>query len=238
MVSIRSARGGFSDGGFSRKVVSMTEYDMTMLNQLHMNPANKQQIEKGAANIVSKYFESYIDAKARSAPSRLHHVYEFDRTGQSNSRLFKSEIRTTNSGATITYKFTNARNPNRQGYPFPAKASVMESGETVTIRPTKKQYLTYRLDDGRFVKSTQSVVTQPGGDVAGNFASEWQEFTSTKVKTVLKQLRYFERINSAYRSKRRLIIPRINRDTLSNAKAQAAMDARMVAVQAEGLTSG
>lgn len=238
MVSVRTLRGGFSDGGFSQKVVSLTTYDMSVLSSLHMNQANKQNIERGAANIVARYFDSYIDAKARANPKSLHHVYEFDMAGDSNARLFKGQIKSTPAGAVISYRFVKAKKPNREGYPFENKASVMELGEPVVIRPKRKDFLQYKLDDGRFVRASMSVVENPGGDVAGNFANEVKSYTSNKAKTVLREFGYFEKINSAYKAKRKVVVPRINSGTMQNAKMQAEQDARMISVQAEAITGG
>lgn len=237
MVSIVAKKGGFSDGGFAQKILSLTNYDMSVLNAIHRKPANRQRIEKGAAEIVAQYFESYIDAKARSNTKSLHHIYEFDSVGQKSARLFKRQIKSTPAGAIMSYTFIKAKKPNREGYPFPNKASIMESGEPITIRPRKKQFLQYRLDSGRFIRSSMSLVENPGGDVAGNFNGEIKQYTSNKAKAVLREFGYFEKINKAYKSKRKLVVPRINAGTMTNAKMQAEQDAAMIAAQAEAMSS-
>lgn len=231
MPSIKMKRGGFSDGGFAEKVVALTTYDMSMLSSLHRKQANKQMIEHGAATIVSRYFEEYIDAKARVSPESLHHIYEFDMSGNKDARLFRRNITSTTSGAVISYSFIKAKRPNREGYPFENKASVMESGEPITIRPKRKAFLQYKLDNGRFIRSSVSVVQNPGGDVAGNFNNEIKSYTSNKAKTVLREFGYFDKINKAYKSKRKVVVPRINAGTIRNARMQAEQDAAELAMQ-------
>ncbi|NDB83846.1 MAG: hypothetical protein EB127_14145 [Alphaproteobacteria bacterium] len=225
MVSIKA----FHDGGFPKKVLALTSYDSTLLRKVHSGK-NRSMIEAGAAKLVMKYFESYVDAKARSNRLELQHVYEFDMPGNRDARLFKGTVTPTPVGAVINFSFKTAKKPNKFGYSFPQKASVMESGQTVTIKAVKSKYLSYRLDDGRFVRTSKtSVVTNPGGDVKNNFSNEFKQFQSYQAKRVLKDFGYFERVNANIKMKRRMIAPRINSMALSNYAAQAAADADQIA---------
>lgn len=237
IVSIRRKRGGFSDGDFAQKVLALTNYDGSVLSKLYVSRANKQKIERGAAHVVTRYFDAYIDAKARENPKSLHHVYEFDMAGSIDGRLFKKQINSTPNGAVISYRFVNAKNPNRQGYPFKKKASVMESGETVVIKPKNVNYLQYVLKDGRMIRSKMSIVDRPGGDVAGNFGKEFDQFTRTSAKRVLKEVRYFEKIRDMYKAKRKIVVPRINSSALKDASFQGSKDALEIATQAERMYS-
>lgn len=222
----------FNDGGFSKKIFSLTSYDSALLRDVHFGK-NKQLIEMGAAKLVVKYFEHMVDAKARSNPSSLHHVYEFDRSGDKEARLFKSKVTNSPVGAVISFSFIDAKQPNRNGYMFYKKAEIMESGTTVIIKPRKSKFLSYMLDDGRFVKTQKpSVVTNPGGPVAGNFSSELNEFTGYQASKVLKEFRFFEKVNDNIVMKRQQIVPRINALSISNYASQAKLDATKIAMEA------
>ena len=176
MVSYRK-NSRVNTGGFPEKVISIAKYDIDLITSLHMKPSNKMTIERGAANIVATYFEYYLDTKARSNPEKFHHVYEFDKTGDADRRLFKKNLSSTAEGAIISFSFKPAKRPNREGYLFSNKASIMESGETVIVKPKSSKYLMYRVDEtGIFVKTSKpSVIRYPGGQyVKGAFKNEFQ----------------------------------------------------------------
>lgn len=239
MPSIKKYRSGLKTGGFPEKIVALTKYDSKILSELYLDKSNKMMIERAAANLVSKYFEEYVDAKARANPKLLHHIYEFDAAGEKDSRLFKRKIKVGLSGTIISYSLVNAKLPNREGYPFPRKAMVMESGQTVVIHPKSPNgLLKYRLSNGRFIQtSNPSVVENPGGDVANNFTDEFNRFTSVRAKAVLREYKFFERINNAYKVKRRLVIPRINNFSISDPAMVASSHAKEIAIQSGMMTS-
>ena len=226
----------FNDGNFSGKVFSLTKYDSTLLTSVH-HGQNKQLIETGAARLVARYFEHLVDAKARSNPSALHHVYEFDQSGKKSARLFDSKLVPTSKGVLITFNFKKAKFPNREGYMFYNKAQVMEDGKTVIIRPKRSSHLKYKLQNGKFVITKKpSIVENPGGKVAGNFKSEFNQFTVYQANRVLKDFHYFERVNLAIENRRRRVIPQINEAPLANYAQMALADASRVALEAA--TSG
>jgi len=229
MPSIRKSKGGFNTGAFPEKVMMLTKYDQKMLLDMHVDSTNKTLIERSAANLVARYFEQYIDSKAKSNPEKLHHVYEFHSSGEKNSRLFKREIASTKMGSKISYRFINAKIPNDFGYKFPKKATVMENGQPVVIAPKSGKYLQYKIGQ-RFVKTQKpSYIENPGGDVGNSFTEEFNTYMVSTAGQVLKRYRFFERINDSFRIKRKLIIPKIN--TLSlNPTAQAASDAKQIAI--------
>jgi hypothetical protein len=217
----------FNTGKFSEKVIALSTYDSTVLNSLYLNPLNAQKINRGAAILIKNYFDEYMDARAKQSHSSYHHVYEFDNTGSRNSRLFKANINSTPDGsATISYSFIPAKMPNREGYPFPNKAEVMESGNPITITPKKSEYLQFMIEDGKFVKSKQVVVNNPGGsEVAKSFETTFNRFMMSQAYAVLTQSKYYQRIEDAMFVKRKLMIPRINSGLVSEAARRAKMDA-------------
>lgn len=219
----------FNTGKFEEKVIALSMYDSTVLTQLYQSPDNRRKISRGAAFFVKNYFEQYMDSKAKSMNKEFHHIYEFGRTGDKNSRLFKGAVIDAPAGATINYSFINAKVPNRFGYDFPRKAEVMETGNPVTIRPKRKQYLKFKLEDGRFVTTKQSVVKEPGGPVAGNFTKEFNRFMAVQAAKILEKFKYYQMIEAAMIGKRRLVIPRINAGMTADAVKRAKIDADQIA---------
>lgn len=220
----------FNTGKFSEKVLAIASYDGTLISDLYLNPTNKQKINRGAAFVIKNYFNEYMDLSARRNPKAYHHIYEFDRTGDRNSRLFKANVTTTIDGAVLSFNFTQAKNANKQGYDFPNKAEVMEKGETLIINPKRGKYLKYKLEDGRFVTSTQSVVNNPGGDeVQGSFESTFNNFMSIQGVQVLQRFGFFKRIERGIIEKRRLVVPRINSGIVANMISTAKKDADIIA---------
>jgi len=220
------------DGDFTKKVFSLTKYDSSLLAGVHSG-ANKALIQLGAARLVTRYFEHLVDAKARVNPGALHHVYEFDMAGKKDARLFESKFVPTSKGTVIMFSFKKAKKPNREGYMFYQKADIMESGKTVIIKPKNKKHLRYTLSNGKIIiTSKPSVVTNPGGDVAGNFNSEFKNFTVYQATRVLKEFKYFERVNANIANKRRRIVPQINAAPLADYAQRAIIDSTQIALEA------
>jgi hypothetical protein len=221
----------FNTGKFAEKVMALSTYDSMILQNLYINPVNKQKITRGAAFFLKNYFNEYVDSRARQSPNSYHHIYEFDQTGKSTGRLFKAIVGNTGEGSsTLTYTFTPAKMPNRDGYPFPNKATVMEEGETIVVTPKRARYLKYELDDGRFVTSEKSVINNPGGpEVRGSFESTFRTFMAGQAQAVLEKQGYYRRIEQAMITKRRLVIPRINAGSVAVAADRAKIDAMNIA---------
>lgn len=221
----------FNTGKFSEKVLALSAYDSTILQNLYVNPINKQKINRGAALLIKNYFNQYLDSRARQNPSAYHHVYEFDKTGNASGRLFTAIVGNSPDGsATITYSFTPAKEPNPDGYPFPNKAEVMENGETIIVTPKKSKYLKFEINDGQFVTLEKAVIRNPGGrEVKGSFQSTFQTFMVSQASSVLERLGYFKKIEQAMINRRRLMIPRINSGATQDAVRRGRIDAMSVA---------
>lgn len=221
----------FNTGKFSEKVLAMSTYDSLILENLYQNPINKQKINRGAAFLIKNYFNEYLDMRARQDQESYHHIYEFNKTGNSSARLFQANVTSTVDGsAIINYSFTTAKDPNKYGYTFPEKASIMESGQTITVTPKRGKYLRYRLSNGRFVTSQKSIIDNPGGPkVAGSFEKTFKEFMVGQANIVLQQFKFYNKIEDAMIIKRKLMIPRINSGMVSDAAAKAKMDADNIA---------
>ncbi len=221
----------FNTGKFVEKVMAMSMYDTTILQDLYVNPINKQKINRGAALLIKNYFNQYLDSRARQTPPAYHHVYEFGKTGESSARLFTAVVGNSPDGsATITYSFTPAKDPNPDGYPFPNKAEVMENGETIVVTPKRSKYLKFEINDGQFVSLEKAVIRNPGGtEVKGSFQSTFQTFMAGQGNTLLQRLGYFQKIEQALINRRRMMIPRINSGATQDAIRRGKIDAMGIA---------
>jgi hypothetical protein len=130
------------------------------------------------ANFTSAALGKYIDAQARMNPLKLHHVYEWGKSGNQASRLF--EFDTMVSGKTIhfTGKFLPSKSvSNTSNEPFVNKANIMENSIQVVIEPKNSDVLAFE-NNGETVFTTNAIyIDHPGGDeVAGSFGETVNDF--------------------------------------------------------------
>ena len=129
----------------------------------------------GQATITS--MGQYVDAQARSNPAALHHIYEWNKTGSPNARLFDLDYTISNLGLSVRGTFTQSETLKKGStVPFYDKAKIMENGVPVTIRP-KKRVLAFTIDNEEIFTSNDVTVTDPGGtEVQGSFSKTIDEF--------------------------------------------------------------
>jgi hypothetical protein len=157
-----------------------------------MKPLNKQISEyfdgffKGVQDIMPEKleliglrfmveFSAYIDAMARSNPEQFHHVYEWGMVGDEAGRLFDMKMYPSGSYLVITYEFLPSVVPNENGYVFTNKATVMESGESVTFETDRA------VPIGEEEFRTGRFTFVPGGeDVNGAFKKAFISYFSAR----------------------------------------------------------
>jgi hypothetical protein len=129
----------------------------------------------GQATITS--LAQYVDAQARSNPYALHHIYEWNKTGSPNARLFDLNYTVSNLGLSISGTFKQSKTLKEGStVPFYNKARIMEQGIPVTIVP-KKRVLAFTIDNEEIFTSNDVTVTSPGGtEVQGSFENVIDEF--------------------------------------------------------------
>lgn len=129
-------------------------------------------------NQVNTDFGLFIDSQARTKPKSLHHVYEWNKTGQSGSRLFKlNKIESSGLSFRINYEFKASRSSvptkntgQKSRYVFKNKAEIMEKGMPIIIRPKSAERLVFEID-GKAVfmpKGKSVTVKSPGGKSSTN----------------------------------------------------------------------
>ena len=152
---------------------------------------NEMQFNQQLAEVIKEAFYKYLDSTARLDPDSLHHVYEWGQTGVDSARLFRIEAFTGRQSIRFVTEFMQSTSTSPSANePFVDKASVMEAGTTVTITPRGEGPLVFEGDDGEMVFTNEEVnITNPGGNVAGQFAAAARDFfTNYLDKGMLKAL--------------------------------------------------
>lgn len=143
---------------------------------------------------TAKDFDVFMDAVARSNPQAYHHMYEWNKVGIPGARLWNQTLTTNKAGTGIaSFEFQPSVTPvppprypvgevsrlSGEKYVFHSKAAVMEFGIPVTIRSRTSGGLIFipapELPRG-YLFAKESYVTNPGGNVAGNFTQAFSGF--------------------------------------------------------------
>ncbi len=151
-------------------------YEAAVISKLTTNKAFQNAFSKLMFDQINLDFGNYIDALARSKPKSLHHVYEWKKTGNKSARLFKLN-KTGQVGLSfgINYEFLPSKSmvpaaTGKRRHMFVNKASVMEQGNPLVIRPRNADRLVFEID-GETVfmpKGASVTVRRPGGSGARN----------------------------------------------------------------------
>lgn len=137
---------------------------------LKMNtPAHIGSVLKYAHAEMSQDFDTFMAAMAPNAPSRFHHVYEWNQIGNPDAQLWKNVLRGGGNNRIATFEWRASKSivPVRDPLPPPGgrdggpratlnsgnrpkaihvfvwKAPVMEYGKTVTVGPKRGKFIVY-----------------------------------------------------------------------------------------------
>lgn len=153
-------------------------YQANVAAKMTSNKAFQKLFKTTIFNQIDKDFGLFIDSQARLKPKSLHHVYEWNKVGQASGRLFKiNKLDSTGLSFKLNYEFklskTSVPTKNRSQrsrYIFSKKASVMEKGMPIIIRPKSSERLVFEIDGNVvFMPKGQSVtVKSPGGRASTN----------------------------------------------------------------------
>lgn len=127
---------------------------------------------------ISESLKNFIDTNARISPQTLHHVYEWYQTGSSESRLFDIDYSVSNGMISFSYRFLQSSSlASGSKEPFRDKASIMEQGLPVVIKPKSSKVLAFEEDGQAIFTSKPILVSHPGGSsVQGGFENTINEF--------------------------------------------------------------
>ena len=169
-------QGGVLKDSTVAQISAYVYYEAAVISKLTTNKKFQQAFTKIIFDQIDTDFGNYIDALARSKPKSLHHVYEWKKTGNKNARLFKlNKISEDGLSFRVNYDFLPSRSlvpasNSRRRHMFVDKASIMEKGKPLVIRPKSADRLVFEID-GETVfmpKGAAVTVRRPGGSAATN----------------------------------------------------------------------
>jgi hypothetical protein len=145
--------------------------------------AGKKKFLDGLGQDLSEFLKNFIDSNARVNPEVLHHVYEWHQIGQPGARLFDIQYTVSDSGLSFSGTLSQSKSiKNGSTVPFYNKASIMENGVPVTIRPKRGRVLRFEQDGQVYYVSGKVSVQNPGGDYAKDgFRNVFDSFFSNPV---------------------------------------------------------
>ncbi len=158
------------------QISAFVYYEAAVISKLTSNAKFKAAFTKIMFDQIESDFVNYIDALARSKPKSFHHVYEWKKTGSKSARLFKlNKISEDGLSFKIDYSFLPSKSivpssNSKRRHVFANKASVMEQGNPLVIRPKNAERLVFEYD-GEVVympKGKSVTVRRPGGSAARN----------------------------------------------------------------------
>jgi len=122
--------------------------------------------------------KEFIDSYARVNPEMLHHVYEWQRTGSPDARLFDISYRPYGNRVFIFNEFSQSQSIKQgSNAPFTNKAWVMEDGLALTIKTKNGENLVFDVDGETVFTRNPVTVQNPGGEmVAGGFERAFDLF--------------------------------------------------------------
>jgi hypothetical protein len=169
------------------QVSAYVYYEANVIAKLTSNKAFQNKFSKTIFTQINKDFPEHIDSQARVKPKSFHHVYEWKKTGDSSSRLFKlNKLSQDGLSFSIDYEFLPSRTavPTRMSgkkHVFANKAFIMEKGEPLIISPRSSKRLVFSMDGVTvFMPEGASVtVRRPGGpSVKNSFDLQYSRFFS------------------------------------------------------------
>ena len=216
-------------------------YEAAVLSKLTTNAEFKNLFKTTIFNQIEKDFGQYVDAQARVKPKSLHHVYEWNKAGNPTARLF--DLYLIDSGGLSfrigrDFKLSKSAVPSKnkkqkKRYVFANKASVMEEGMPLVIRPRSAERLVFELDGATVFmpKGTSVTVKRPGGKAATNqFALTYGRFFGGQLVNSSIKSSGFQRIFNA-KIARALSVP------TNIKKVQYSFSAGKIRVQADAALS-
>lgn len=165
----------FDTTQFEKEMNGIVNYSVGFLQGAQQG---KTEFLKNMGSTVSELLNSFVDSNARVDPAALHHVYEWDKTGSPNARLFDINYIITGAGLSINSTFrqsTSVKNGSKT--PFYDKANIMENGIPVVIKPKNSQVLTFMDGDEEVFTRNPISIDNPGGDkVVGEYERVFRSF--------------------------------------------------------------
>jgi len=165
----------FDTRKFMRDMNNIMEYSVGFLDGAQRG---KQLMLTKLGKATIEMLKEYIDASARTNPMALHHMYEWQKTGSPEARLFDIDYVVSGFGLSINSTFRQSTSVKKgSSTPFYDKARIMELGIPVKIKPRKSSVLVFE-DNGETVFTSNKIsVERPGGEgVVGSYERAFKSF--------------------------------------------------------------
>lgn len=170
-------RAKFNTREFSRDMKNMMDYSVGFLDGIQIG---KVQFFNILGLETIQMLKKFIDSNARANPEMLHHVYEWNRTGSPEARLYDVNYTVSNLGLSFRSTFTQSRSiKDGSTTPFYDKARIMEQGIPVVIAPKNVMALKFEVDGEEVFSKNPVYVENPGGPrTEGGFSNVFEMFFS------------------------------------------------------------
>lgn len=169
MIAVR-----FDNKAFKKEMKNIIDYSIGFTEGIEKG---KSEFLKSLGAEVSEIASQFIDSNAKVSPETLHHVYEWYKNGSPEARLFDINYTVSNLGLSFISSFKQS-NTVRQGSnePFRNKASIMEEGTTVVIKPRTAEALRFEVNGEAVYTRNPVVIDNPGGNTQGQFEKAFDMF--------------------------------------------------------------
>lgn len=166
------------DGKFSKEMNNLVKYSLGFIEGTNLG---KQVFFATVGEKTKEIFGLFLDSMARQSPATLHHVYEWYETGSPGGRLFDIDYTVSNLGLSLKSTFRQSTSIQKGSRtPFYNKASMMEAGVSVTIRPREAEVLVFQDGaDTVFTKGPVNVTNPGGAQVQGSFQAAFDTFVNS-----------------------------------------------------------
>ena len=85
-------------------------YQASVISKVTTNKQFQSKFQSILFNQIKKDFGNYIDSQSRTNPKTLHHVYEWKKTGDAGSRLFRiNKVSQNGLSFAINYEFAKTQ---------------------------------------------------------------------------------------------------------------------------------
>ena len=176
--------GAFKDSTVAQ-ISAAIFYQANVMANVTTSKAFEKEFRSVIFNQIQKDFGEYMDAKARTEPSRYHHIYEWKRAGDATARLFELKAIDTEGLSfkiSSAFKISKASVPNsfsKKRHVFKNKATVMEEGLPLIIKPKNAERLVFEVRGSMvFLPKGQSVTIKSagGGKTTSRFRIAYAQF--------------------------------------------------------------
>jgi hypothetical protein len=159
---------------FQKEIDNIMKYSTGFIEGVHKG---KSALYVALAPKIAEMASQFIDVNARMSPELLHHIYEWEKVGSPQSRLFNIDYKITGIGITFSSSLKQSESiKNGSNVPFYNKAKIMEEGIGVTIKPKRASALRFEIDGQEVYTSREVTVDNPGGQTQGQFENVLNNF--------------------------------------------------------------